>query len=129
MLNRKKRLCLGFFSVAAVCTNLFAATVDFPIGQQGGTFNCTLSNSSAVVKIDTQRVQINGGCSGRPYVKADGHLEGVPASVFENFYFQITKNIEDSGSVVLIPSKGEMTCSSGHGDKSHSYGDGKYCLR
>jgi hypothetical protein len=128
MFNYKKSLCLGLISVAA-CTSVFATTVDFPVGQSGGTFNCTLSNSNAIVKIDTKHVDINGGCSGRPFVQADGHLDGVPADTFEGFYFQITKSLEDAGSVELTASTGDITCSLGHGDKKESYGDGKYCLK
>ncbi len=128
MLTYTKKYSLGFLSFAA-CASVFAASVDFPIGQSGGTFNCTLSNPAAVVKIDTKHLEVNGGCSGSPYVTADGHLDGVPANIFEGFYFQITKHLEDSGSIELTPSVGEITCSEGHGDKSNSYGNGKYCLK
>jgi|SRR5579872_5155687 len=127
-MKNKNKLSLGFLTAAA-CANIFAATVDYPVGQGGGTFNCTLSDSSAVVNIDTKHLQINGGCSGRPYVKADGHLEGVPANIFSGFYFQITKQLDQAGSVELKPSSGEITCSKGQGDKNYSYGDGKYCLK
>ncbi|MDR3477874.1 MAG: hypothetical protein P4M14_07570 [Gammaproteobacteria bacterium] len=78
---KQKNLCLSVLSLA-VCTSVFATSVDFPVGQSGGTFNCTLSDYGAVAKIDTKHVEINGGCSGRPYVTADGHLDGVPASAF-----------------------------------------------
>ena len=128
MMNSKRNLLIGLFSLAA-SSSLFAATVDFPVGQSNGTFNCTVSNPAALINIDTKHVDINGGCSGQAYVKADGHLEGVPASTFEGLYFQITKKLEDSGSVELTPSVGEITCSSGHGDKKDSYGNGRYCLK
>lgn len=128
MKNFKKTLCLGFLTAASYA-NVFAATVDFPVGQGGGTFNCTLSNPAALVNIDTKHVDINGGCNGSPYVKADGHLENVPASVFQGFYFQISKSISESGSVELTANTGEITCSNGHGDKPNSYGDGRYCLK
>ncbi|MEO8401612.1 MAG: hypothetical protein ABI597_07430 [Gammaproteobacteria bacterium] len=83
---------------------------------------------AATVKIDTDQLEIGGGCGGSPYVTRPGHLDKIPASLFETYYFGITKHLHKGGQVTLTPSNGEITCETGQGGKPQQFGDKRYCL-
>jgi hypothetical protein len=123
-----KKILIACCATLISCST-FAATVNFPAGQSNGTFSCTLSDEAATVKIDTDQVELNGACAGRPFVSSNGHLENVPAAIFKDNYFQATKHLHKSGKIELTASTGELTCSLGHGDKPNAYGDGQYCVK
>jgi len=123
------RLLITSASAIFACSAVYAATVNFPVGQSNGSFNCTLSNPSATVKIDTIQLDLDGACAGSPHVVSNGHLSGVPSSIIQNYYFQITKHLTSAGQVTVTASEGDITCATGHGAKGNVYGDGRYCLK
>lgn len=120
---------LSFISLSLIATSVFAFTVNFPAGQKNGSFNCTASDVSATVSMDTNGLNANGFCAGNPYVTRNGHIVGMPTTILNQFYFEINKSATREGSVDVNVTSGTVTCSLGHGDSSrNSYGNGQYCV-
>jgi hypothetical protein len=112
------------------CSSAFAAiSLDYPMGQKKGSFNCTASDATALVNIDTHGVDAQGFCQSSPYVSRDGHIAGLPVSQLNQYYFQIEKPASRTGSVSINVSHGDITCSLGHGTKSKAFAEGaRFCL-
>lgn len=131
-LSREDFMLKSIAAVTIIAMNIstaFAETIEFPVGQDTGAFNCTASDKNAKVSMDTDSVTANGFCTGSEYVTQDGHIQGMPASILNEHYFQIEKSLVKAGSVHVLVSSGNVSCSMGQGDKSRVYGDGRFCLR
>jgi hypothetical protein len=124
MIKKYIAILMATMSVSSV----FAASIDFPVGQKNGSFNCTASDPNAFVSIDTYGLNAKGSCAGSPYVTRDGHLVGMPVSVLNDFYFEINKLVTRSGNIEIKVSSGNLTCSNGRGSRVTSYGAGKFCF-
>lgn len=112
-----------------LATIVYANTdkVEFPIGQENGSFYCITTDQSALISIDTASLNVKGACNGQPYVVRPGHLKNIPAYVISNNYFQIKKSAFKAGHVTVTSSVGQILCKKGHGDKQFSYGQGGFC--
>lgn len=120
---------LVLLGVALIVSPAFAYTVNFPVGQKNGSFNCTASDASASVSMDTDGLNANGFCTGNPYVTRNGHIAGMPTIILNQYYFEINKSASREAYVNVNVTSGTVTCSLGHGDNTrNSYGNGSYCV-
>lgn len=119
----------------AMCTATMAptafaldASVDFPIGQKNGNFNCTYDGSGQV-HITTDKVKVKGFCAGDPNVPAPGQLQ-VNSDAIKDYYFSIRKSAQDSGKVTVTALDGDlhaMNCQADKGGKQAYPHGSKYC--
>jgi hypothetical protein len=127
-MKKFSKFIISAASILVLSSSVYAEEVNFPAGQSNGSFNCTISDPTATVSIDTDSLEINGGCTGSPFVTSDGHLAGIPALVFQSNYFEITKHVSKNGKIIINVSKGQVNCEQGHGTKPTVFGNGKFCL-
>jgi hypothetical protein len=128
-MSMKKFFALSVISL--LTTSAFAATVEveFPLAQKNGSFNCTASDSSAIVQIDTHGLEAQGFCAGSKYVTRDGHISGLSAKDLNDYYFTIDKPQEKTASVSVTVSSGDIKCATGRGSKTKAFGEGtKFCM-
>jgi len=126
----KTKFISGLALTAALfCPVVFADSIDFPVGQTSGFFNCTVNSANpfATIDIDTKSIEAKGFCAGQPNVLTAGHLKGLPASELKDHYFEIKKDLHESGTITVTSSSGTVTCSNGKGEKTKAFGEGGFC--
>lgn len=126
-------LNLGF--IAALSTAAAAAfatdtSINFPIGQKNGTFNCVFDGSGSVI-ITTDNVKVRGFCPGDPNVPAAGQLH-VNSDAIKDYYFAIEKSATQSGKITVAATDGDLkaiSCTADQGGKqAYPYGS-EYCAK
>lgn len=127
MIKKIRSIGLCLSTSLFLSSTVFAATINFPIGQTKGNFSCVAEDSSALISIDAHGIKANGFCNGSQYVTREGHIDKLPASILKTYYFQIEKDIQKSGSVEVLASKDDVVCTNGKGAKLAPYGNGSYC--
>lgn len=101
-------------------------SVDFPVGQKRGTFNCTFDGPGQV-NISTDHIKVRGFCAGDPGVTTPGHWQGSGDDI-KGYYFSIVKSNTVAGKVTI--SSGDiasLNCSSDTGGKAPYPHGSKYC--
>ncbi len=124
-LNVSLTVALALASSAAFAVE---TSVDFPIGQKNGNFNCTFDGTGQI-HIVTDQVKVKGYCLGDPNVPVAGQLQTSSDSI-KDYYFSVRKSATQSGKV-MVSTMDEgvtaITCAADKGSKkAYPYGS-KYC--
>ena len=116
-------LCLASGIAFAVDTS-----VDFPIGQKNGSFNCTF-DGAGTVRISSDGIKVRGFCAGDPNVTTAGQLQ-ANSDDLKNYYFSIRKSATKSGKANVSALEGDIkgiSCTADQsGKQAYPYGS-KYC--